>query len=92
MRRAVKDRLLTVMPTTDVERKMPPKDASVAHAQAHCWSPTEAKRVLDTAKDASVVNDQTQLAAYIYLALDSGARKSELDGLLWSDLTSTPVR
>lgn len=26
------------------------------------------------------------MAAYVYLALDAGARKSELDGLLWSDL------
>jgi Phage integrase family. len=42
--------------------------------------PVDLRRTQDAAEG------RAQLAAYIYLALDGGARKSELDGLLWSDL------
>jgi integrase len=63
-------------------RRRRDNDASTAIAQQHCWSASEAKAVLDYA----AMHATPQLAAYVYLALDAGARKSELDALLWSDI------
>jgi integrase len=48
---------------------------------AHCWQAHEARTFLAAAKTAG-----SQSAAFFALALDSGARKSELCGLKWSDL------
>jgi integrase len=48
---------------------------------AHVWEAHEARRFLETAKTAG-----PQKAAFYALALDSGARKSELAGLKWTDL------
>jgi len=52
-----------------------------ANARINCWTATEAKAVL-----ALAVTAGTQTGAFFTLALDSGARKSELLGLQWSDL------
>ena len=81
LKKAVKDRLLTVNPATDLERRKPETDAPIAAAQEHCWSAAEARLVLAAAKTAS-----PQMAAFTFLALDTGARKSELHGLTWADL------
>ncbi len=48
---------------------------------ANVWEAHEARRFLETAKAAGA-----QPAAFYSLALDTGARKSELCGLKWSDL------
>jgi integrase len=82
LRKAVKDRLLTVNPAVDLERRKPEKDAAVDHAQRHCWTATEARAVLREAERTAT----PQMAAFVYLALDSGARKSELAGLTWADV------
>ncbi len=81
LRKAVKEKLLTVNPAADLERRKPDADSHVVAAQQHCWSAAEARLVLAAAKAAS-----PQMSAFIYLALDSGARKSELDGLTWADV------
>jgi integrase len=77
-RKAVKDRLLSVNPCVDLERVRPSKGASV---REHCWSALEAQRFLIAAQTAGA-----QSAAFFGLALDTGARKSELHGLLWTDV------
>jgi len=50
-------------------------------ARINYWTATEAKAVL-----AAAVTAGAQTGAFFTLALDSGARKSELLGLQWSDL------
>ena len=50
-------------------------------ALEHCWEASEAKTFLTTAKAAG-----PQPAAFYALALDSGARKGELCGLMWTDV------
>jgi integrase len=47
----------------------------------HCWEANEAKTFLTTAKAAG-----PQPAAFYALAMDSGARKGELCGLMWPDI------
>jgi len=79
LRRAVKDRLLAVNPAVDLDRPKVSKNQTAV--REHCWSGTEAATFLATAKMAS-----PQTYAYMCLALDSGARRSELDGLLWTDV------
>jgi integrase len=79
LRKAVKNKLLTVNPAHDLERRRVTTDHAAA-ARAHCWSRVEARSVLEAAKKAS-----PQVAAFMCLALDSGARKSELNGLKWTD-------
>jgi integrase len=81
LRKAVKDRVLTVSPAVDLEWQRPQKDAGIVNAKLHCWNAVEARRVVEAAKLAS-----PQMAAFAFLALDSGARRSELNGLTWSDV------
>jgi integrase len=52
-----------------------------AGARQHCWSREEVKRFLEVSRQ-----EDAQTAAFMELALDSGARKMELHGLLWSDV------
>ena len=73
------DKLLTVNPAVDLDRRR--KTPDHADAREHCWSGAEARSVIDAAKTAS-----PQLAAFVFLALDSGARKGELFGLGWEHL------
>jgi integrase len=80
LKRAIKDKLLTVNPATDIERRRPTKDKGKA-AREHCWSALEAQRFIEAAKKAG-----PQMAAFCCLALDTGARKMELAGLKWTDL------
>jgi len=79
LRKAVKDRLISVNPATDLERQRPSTDHTAA--REHCWTAQEAQRFLAAARTAG-----EQPAAFFALALDTGARKSELAGLLWSDV------
>lgn len=79
LRKAVKDRLLTVNPATDLERRRPTTDHTAA--RLHCWTALEAQRFLTATQTAGA-----QSAAFFALALDTGARKSELHGLLWTDV------
>jgi integrase len=78
-KKAVRDRLLSVNPCVDLERQRPSADN--AGVREHCWSAQEAQRFLAVTRAAG-----PQEAAYFRLALDTGARKSELDGLLWTDV------
>lgn len=80
LKKAVKDQLLSVNPAIDLDRRRPTKDRSRG-AREHCWSAIEARRFIETAKMAT-----PQVAAYSFLALDSGARKAELNGFTWPDL------
>jgi integrase len=77
----VKEKVLTVAPAVDLERRKPETDAPIAAAQEHCWSAAEARRVIEAAKTA-----RPQMTAFVFLALDTGARKSELHGLTWADV------
>src|SRR5207244_653403 len=52
-----------------------------ANARAHCWTAGDAHRFLDDAKA-----DRPQVAAFCALALDTGARRSELARLTWGDV------
>jgi integrase len=47
----------------------------------HCWEAEEARRFIAAAKEQG-----PQPAAFYTLALDSGARKGELCGLMWTDI------
>lgn len=50
-------------------------------AKRHCWTPQEARAALDAAESLG-----PQLSALLALALDTGMRKGELCGLLWTDV------
>jgi integrase len=80
LRKAVKDRLLTINVAGDLDGK-PRRERTQEDARQHAWTATEARAFLVTAKAAGA-----QPAAFYALALDSGARKGELCGLRWSDL------
>ena len=82
LKQAVRDRLLTMNPAALVERRSRPKTEQTAASRLNCWSASEARRFLNVvAKTAP-----PQLAAFCFLALDTGARKSELHGLKWTDI------
>ena len=81
LKKAVRDRLLSVNPVSDVEHRPKVRHAERIDAARRCWSADEARRVLVAAKDAG-----TQMSAFVALALDTGARKSELHGLQWADV------
>jgi integrase len=80
MRKAVKDKLLTVTPVVDLERKKSEKDPAM-EARVNCWSAAEARKVIAVAKARG-----DQLGVFTLLALDSGARRAELAGLSWQHL------
>ena len=63
------------------ENKPRARKGQSADVLAHVWEAPEARQFLATAKAAGA-----QPAAFYTLAIDSGARKSELAGLKWSDL------
>jgi integrase len=52
-----------------------------ADVRAHCWDVDEARAFLVAAKAAG-----PQPAAFYALALDTGARKAELCGLMWTEI------
>jgi integrase len=81
LRKAVKERLLAMNPATDLDH--PPRRAKEASqdARLNCWTAAEARTFLVAAKAAG-----PQEGALYATALDSGARKSELCGLQWSDV------
>jgi integrase len=79
LKRAVRDGLVTRNVSSDAERPKLSKDRG--DAREHCWTATEARLFLDTAKAAGA-----RPAAFYTLALDCGARKGELGGLRWSDV------
>jgi integrase len=81
LRKAVKDRLLSKNPIVDIERAPRRKKTANADARINCWTASDAKTFLTTAKKAG-----PQTAALYAVALDSGARKAELCGLRWSDV------
>jgi integrase len=47
----------------------------------HCWTAEETQQFLGV-----VYTTGAQIAAFYHLALDTGARKAELCGLLWQDV------
>jgi integrase len=78
---AVRDKLLIANPASAVDdRPRVSKDAG-AGAREKCWTAEEARKVLRAAQAAG-----PQVSAFFSLAIDSGARKSELLGLRWSDV------
>jgi integrase len=74
---AARDRLVVANVATEAEHPQVKK----SDAARSCWWAAEAKAVLAAADAAS-----PQMAAFVALAVDTGARKSELAGLLWSDV------
>lgn len=81
LKTAVRDRLLVVNPAAAVENRPRVTKDHGQRAREHCWNADEARRVLAAAKEAG-----TQVSAFMSVALDSGARKSELLGLRWCDV------
>jgi integrase len=90
LRKAAKDRLIVTNPAADLDHKprRTPEKATEG-AQAHAWTASEARAFLAAAGAAG-----TQPAAFYALAIDSGARKGELCGLLWAnvDLDAGKIR
>lgn len=81
LKTAVRDRLITANPASAVEhRPRASKDHSES-ARQHCWTASEAKTFIKAAEQHG-----PQAAAFYRLAIDCGARKSELLGLTWADL------
>lgn len=81
LRMAVRDGLIVANPASAVEhRPRASKDAGRG-ARRHCWSADEARKFLAAAEQVG-----PQAFAFFALALDTGARKSELLGLTWSDV------
>jgi integrase len=81
LRKAVKDQLRSKNPIVDIDRAPRRQKPKNADARINCWTATEAKTFLTTAKTAGA-----QSGALYAVALDSGARKSELCGLRWSEV------
>lgn len=81
LRKAVRDRLIVANPAADLEGKPRRTRSRSDDAQRHCWTATEARTFLATAKQAG-----PRPAAFYALALDSGMRKGELCGLRWTDV------
>jgi len=79
LKKAVRDKLITNNPAIDLEHRRPTHDH--AAAREHCWSAVEARRFLATTGEADA-----QTAAFFALALDTGARRSELPALTWADV------
>jgi integrase len=76
LKMAARDRLITVNPATHVERPSRPKRADRARADELLVGGR------GTAILAVAATAPPQLAAFCFLALDTGARKSELHGLV----------
>lgn len=81
LRKAVRDRLVSTNVASDLEGRPRRSKGRTDDAREHCWTPAEAQAFLAAAKASGPQN-----AALYALALDSGARKSELCGLRWSDV------
>ncbi len=80
LRKAVKDRLLTVNVASDLDGRPKPSKTG-EDARQHAWTAQEARTFLATAKTSG-----PQAGAFYALALDTGARKGELCGLQWRDV------
>jgi integrase len=81
LKKAVRDRLLNVNHAANLERPKNDKSHQSKGAREHCWTAAQAQTFLATTATAG-----PQAAAFFALALDTGARKDELHGLLWSDV------
>src|SRR5262249_44180195 len=77
LKKAAKERLITLNPAVDLDL---PKRATdhTASPRAHCWTAAQARTFLAAAHARG-----PQVSAFFSLALDTGARKSELYGLAW---------
>jgi integrase len=78
---AVRDKLIIANPATAVEDRPRPSKDKGQNARQHCWCADEARTFLTAAKQAG-----PQASAFFALAVDTGARKSELLGLTWADV------
>jgi integrase len=78
LKKAKRDNLILANPALDVETR-PRRSRDPEQARENCWTKEEARQFL-----AAVKTVDSQSAALYTLALDSGARKSELCGLAWS--------
>jgi integrase len=88
LRKAAKDRLIETNPAADLDHKPRRTREKVTEgAQSHAWTATEARAFLAAARAAG-----PRPAAFYTLAIDPGARKGELCGLLWSNLDLGAVR
>jgi integrase len=81
LRKAQRDRIVTVNVASDLDGRPRRARGGSEDARQHCWDVHEVQAFLKAAKAAG-----PQDAAFYALALDSGARKSELCGLRWVDV------
>ena len=80
LRKATKSRIISVNISAHLDHK-PRSTGTRTATRMHCWTATEACRLLVAARSAG-----SRAAAFYTLALDSGARKGELCGLTWANL------
>src|SRR5882672_9036313 len=79
---ATRDRLMAFNPARDAKERPKRKQHDARQdARENCWSGEDARRVLAAATEAG-----TQVEAFFRLALNTGARKSELLGLTWANV------
>jgi integrase len=79
---AARDRLIVFNPAKNAkERPKRTKIDAQQMARKKSWSAEEARQVIAAAKEAGA-----QVEAFIRLALNTGARKSELLGLTWANV------
>jgi integrase len=82
LKQAVRHGLLKTNPATGAELPTRTTVEAAPAAKVNCWGTAEAVTFLRTV-DAE---HDPQMAAFAHLALDTGARKSELFGLRWADV------
>lgn len=81
LQKAARNRLIITSPIADLDHAPRRPKGRDEDARVNCWTAAEAKTFLAVAKAAG-----SQAAALYAVALDSGARKSELCGLRWADV------
>ena len=74
-------RIVDADPDAVVDEKPRMGKDHTKHARVHCWSAAEARDFL-----AAAAKESEQFATFLHVALDTGARRSELAALLWSDV------
>lgn len=86
LKTAVRKKMVSRNVASDVDN-VPRAQKEHPDVEANCWEVHEAAQFLKTAEAAG-----PQQAAFYTLALEAGLRKSELCGLMWSDLTAGKLK
>jgi integrase len=87
--KALRDKKVSRNVARDGVERQPVKSADASTMKERCWSLTEARAFLATAKERP-----PQVVAYFWLLLDAGLRRQEIAGLQWRhvDLDNGTIR